>query len=285
MKEIIERIKKDLQLYSFIKEQEIEENKIIFEEGEETSSLIIIEEGDIIIEKSINKEKTAFKELAYISAPSIIGEISLFETTKRTARARSLTKCKIIEISKRNFDEILNKKNDIANEILTNIIKILSLRLTHTSKELTLLYDISKHLSEKFTEEKEFLKTITDEILIYFDECEIEAFYYNYFNDEFEKIYETKLDINLNIETQNLKNLNNSTWIDNKTYISLIKNENKPQAIIAFIFKKELSKNEINDYTTIFNTISYIASIGLKEAAQNKEQILKEKLNIRKGKL
>lgn len=280
MKDLIEKMKKDSELMKIIKELDIDENKIIFDEDDETDSLIIIEEGEVVIEKAINKEGTAFKKLAYISAPSFIGEISLFENIKRTARARTITKCKIIEIPKKNFYEILNKRNWLISEILISIIKTLSLRLAHTSKELTLLYDISKHLSENYIEEKEFLKAITDEILIYFSECEIEAFYYNYFNDEFEKIYETDPKVNL---ATNLKNYKESNWIDKKTYLTVIEVDEKTKAIIAFIFKKELTQNEINDYTTIFNTISYIASTGLKETAHKKELFLKERLNKRKG--
>ncbi|MCX7641272.1 MAG: cyclic nucleotide-binding domain-containing protein, partial [Elusimicrobiales bacterium] len=130
----------------------------------DSHSIFILEIGNVIIEKSINKEKTLFKELAYISAPSFVGEIALFEEIPRTARVRATTTCEIIEISKESFKKILEHRPDLANEMLLFMSKTLSLRLAHTSKELTLLYDISKHLTETHTDEKELLTKITEAI-------------------------------------------------------------------------------------------------------------------------
>lgn len=280
MKEIIQQILSDKEISKLVFIKTLPKDEIVFDEGDESTSIFLIEEGSVVIEKAINKEKTEFKELAYISAPSFIGEIALFENLKRTARARTLSECKMIEINQENFKEILRIKPDIAGKILFFISKTLALRLAHTSKELTLLYDISKQLTERYTEEKEFLKKLSEEISIYFSECEIETYYYNFFNDEFEKVWELSPYKNPDID---LKNYRNSQWIDNTNYIAVISDDKQTKAVIVYSFERELSNHEINDYTTIFNTISYIALAGIKEASRNKEVMLMEKLKKRKG--
>lgn len=280
MKEIIETLISDNNISSFILRKNISQNEIIFDEGDDSHSIFLIENGNIVIEKAINRQKTEFKELAYISAPSFIGEIALFENIKRTARARTISECSLIEITRENFKKIFEIKPQIAGRMLFFISKTLALRLAHTSKELTLLYDISRHLAETYTEEKEFLQKISDEISIYFVECEIETYYYNFFNDEFEKVFELSPTKNPNI---NLRQYKSSQWLDNKNYIAVILEENKIKAGIIFSFEKELLPQEINDYTTIFNTISYIVSAGLKETSRNKELLLIEKLKRKKG--
>ncbi|MGC8867229.1 MAG: cyclic nucleotide-binding domain-containing protein [Elusimicrobiales bacterium] len=282
MKSIIEKILSDEELSKLIELKKIQEGEIIFNEGDDSHSIFFILDGTVTVEKSINESYSEFKELAYIQAPSFIGEIALFEDLKRTARARAKTQCKVAELSKENFNKILEKNPTRAIEILFNISKTLALRLAHTSKELTLLYDISKYLSESYTDEKEFLKNIFNEIKMYFSECEVEVYYYNIFNEEFEKIFE--LDRSKDFEPD-IKTTNSSRWLDRQRYIAIIKDDKNTQAAAVFIFHREISQHQINDYTTIFNTISYIVSAGLKGTARNKEMILIERLKRKKGEL
>ena len=279
MKELIEKLISHREIINLLTFKETSENEIIFDEGDDSHSLFILQNGDVVIEKAVNLEKTEFKELAYISSPSFFGEIALFDDVKRTARARAISKCTLIEITQDGFKRILKIDPDLAAEILSFISKTLTLRLAHTSKELTLLYDISKHLVVRYTQEKEFLEKIVDEITLYFNECEIEAYYYNFFNDEFEKIYEINPHKNLDV---NIGSYKNSQWINTKTYLQIISDEKQTKSAILYIFEKDLSTQDINDYTTIFNTISYIVSAGMKVASRNNEILLIEKLKRRK---
>ncbi len=280
MKNIIEKILSNEDIYNLLKLKKIQKDEIIFNEGDDSHSIYFITEGTVIIEKSLNESNSQFKELAYIDAPSFIGEVALFENIKRTARARAKTPCTLFELSKENFSIILEKNPTIANEILLEISKTTALRLAHTSKELTLLYDISKHLSETYTDEGEFLKNIFNEVKMYLSECEIEVYYYNIFNEEFEKIFENNKTANIKTE---IKAIKTSQWINGQQYINIIKNEENIQAAAIFSFSARLSEQEISDYTTIFNTISYIASAGLRETTRNKELILIERLKRKKG--
>ncbi|MEF3280325.1 MAG: cyclic nucleotide-binding domain-containing protein [Elusimicrobiota bacterium] len=257
-------------------------NDIIFEEGEDSHTLYIIESGDVIIEKAINKERTEFKDIAIISKGNFIGEIAVFEQSKRTARARALTEVSVFEITRDNFFKVIKENSDFSIKIFTAIIKTLSLRISHTSKELTMLYDISRQLAKDYIEEKDFISTIIDEISIYFPDWEIEGFYYNFFNEEFEKIKELKKETNTKL---NPASFSESKWVDDKTYIMQLKIKDRIAASIIFTSQKNLLKNEINDFTTIFNTLFFILSNGLEKTSHNKELYMLNKLKQRKGEI
>jgi hypothetical protein len=61
-----------------------------------------------------------------------------------------------------------------------------------------------------------------------------------------------------------------------------IKVKEKVTAVILFISKSTLSKNEINDFTTIFNTIYFIASVGVEKIYRNKDEYYYNRLKTRK---
>ncbi|NLH40104.1 MAG: cyclic nucleotide-binding domain-containing protein [Elusimicrobia bacterium] len=259
-----------------------QENEIIFDEDEDSHTLYIVSDGDVVIEKATNREKTEFKDLAIISRGSFLGEMAVFENSKRTARARALNNVSLFEITKEDFLGLIKSNPEMLARILILIIKTLSSRIAHTSEELTLLYDISKELSEEHRDEKEFISSVIDEISLYFPEWDIEGYYYNPYNEEFEKIKE--LDDKLNAKI-NPGGYSSSRWIDNRTYIMQIKMKEKIAASLIFISKKELLKNEINDFTTIFNTIFHIVSNGIEKTRNNREAYLLAKLRQKKGEL
>jgi CRP-like cAMP-binding protein len=203
----------------------------------------------------------------------------MFEKTRRTARARAIADIKVYEIKRENFFEIIKKDEEIAVKIFSTIIKTLSLRLAHTSKELTLLYDISKHLSEEYNDEKEFLSSLIDEISMYFPEWGIEGYFYNQFNREFEKIKELNKNYNFDLKISDYKD---PLWLDDNKYLMQVKVKQSLMASILFASPKRLTRNEINDFTTIFNTIYFIASNGIEKTSRNKEDFLLKKLKQKK---
>jgi CRP-like cAMP-binding protein len=275
----IEEFIKNPKLKEFLIERKYSSNDIIFDEGEKSNSLFIIEKGDVIIQKAINKEKTEFKDLAIISDNNILGEMGMFENSPRSARAKALSNVVAFEITKENFFEIMKNNPEISFNIFSFIVRTLSHRISHTSKELTLLYDISKTLIIETIDEKEFIKSLIDEIYLYFDNWKIEGYIYNIFNDEFEKIKE--LDKNLNSDIK-IEEYNNSLWIDNRKYIMPLKIKEKVLAVILFISKNELTKQEINDFSTIFNTIYFIASSGIEKIYRAKDEYYYKKLKDKK---
>jgi len=264
----IKEIINNPEIRKFFTDKNYKPGDIIFDEGDISNSLFVIEKGDVIIEKATNKDKTEFKDLAIISDNNIVGEMGLFENIPRTARVRALTEVKALEITKDNFFEIIKTNPSISFNFFSFIIKTLAERISHTSKELTLLYDISKSIIKETLDEKEFISSLIDEISFYFDNWEIEGYVYNIFNDEFEKVKEIDKEINLDKKT---KEYNEPLWLDEKTYIMPLKTGTKIYAIIIFFSKKDLTRQEINDFSTIFNTIYFIASGGMEKIYHAKD--------------
>ncbi|MGC8729619.1 MAG: hypothetical protein ACP5SD_10180 [Elusimicrobiales bacterium] len=71
-------------------------------------------------------------------------------------------------------------------------------------------------------------------------------------------------------------------WLDDNKYLMQVKVKQSLMASILFASPKRLTRNEINDFTTIFNTIYFIASNGIEKTSRNKEDFLLKKLKQKK---
>jgi len=266
-------------LQKYFTKRDYKKDEIIFNEGSQGDTFFIVEKGTIVIEKAMNKEGTEFKELAFFSNGNFFGEMAVIEKRPRTAQARAIEDTALYEIKREDFFKLI-KENEEGINILLYIMKTTNNRLQHTSKELTLLFDITKLLTNYYTDEKNFLQDIVNEIALYFEgDWNIESYFYNYFNDEFEKAgsnceFEAK---ELNIKPQD------SLWINDNVYILVSKEGNSISAYMIFNSKEKLDINQKNNWATIFNTISYILNSGLKNIKQNKELIMLDKLKNRKN--
>jgi CRP-like cAMP-binding protein len=278
LKELIEKNRELMDLFKLI---DFKENEIIFDEGDKGEEFYIIESGTVIIEKSLNKEQSEFKELAKILEGDFFGEAAVIDDKPRSARARTASKCKIYKIEKKDFFDIIYKKPKEAIEIFSQITLSALDRLRNTSRELALLFDISKLLSKQYKEEKEFLKEMVKEVALFFEgDWNIYSYCYNYFNDEYE-ISGSDKEFNgeFNIE---LKNISENSWISDNLYAIINKDENKPQAYMLFHSKLQINSIEKNNLSTIFNTISFIMASGLKNIKAQKEFYLMNRLKDRK---
>lgn len=256
----------------------IKAGEFVFRENEKGYSLFFLEDGRISIRKSMGEGDE--KILAFVSKGDFFGEIAVIEETVRTASAVAETNCLIYEISKEGFYELAEKYPKEGFALFSAITSVSLLRLQHTSKELTLLYDISRLLTKNYSQEKEFLADIVNEVAFYFEgNWNIESFFYNFYNDEYEKVnsnreFESNEAFKIPLE---------NGWLGENTYAIAYLEKGKTQAYIIFDAQQALSENERNNWSVIFNTISFILSAGLKNIAVIKESVLMNKLKDRKN--
>ena len=100
-------------LASLCKVEQIEEDTIVFKEGEIGNSFYIIAHGEVVAttEKcasTLNKDKKKVGEIIELSRMGpgkYFGEIALIRDTKRTATVKTVTRCVILSITKKNFDQ------------------------------------------------------------------------------------------------------------------------------------------------------------------------------------
>ena len=102
---------------------------IIIHSGESSNSLFYILSGSVavIAEDSEGKEIT----LAYLNPGDFVGEMGLFEESRRSARIRAKTKCELGEISYRRFFALSSKHP----EFIFAIARQISMRLAHTTRK------------------------------------------------------------------------------------------------------------------------------------------------------
>ncbi len=100
------------------------EDEIIFREGDDGDSLIIVLEGEVEISKR-------GVELARLGAHSVLGEMSLVGADDlRSATAKALTDTRVLVIPSKRVQKMLRADALPALKVVANVARVLSLRLT-----------------------------------------------------------------------------------------------------------------------------------------------------------
>ncbi len=276
---ILAELKKNPQIMEkYFLPKNIKAGEFVFRENEKGDSLFFLEKGRISIRKSMGEGED--KVLAFVGEGDFFGEIAVIEETVRTASARAEEDCLVYEVGREGFYELTGNYPREGFSLFSAITSVSLCRLQHTSKELTLLYDISRLLTKKYAEEKEFLSEIVEQVAFYFEgSWNIESFFYNFYNDEYEKAGS-----NREFESnETFKIPSENGWLDENAYAIVYSEKGKTQAYIVFDAQAEMTENERNNWSVIFNTISFILSAGLKNIAVLKESVLMDKLKDRKN--
>jgi CRP-like cAMP-binding protein len=128
------------------REVKFSENEIIMKEGDIGNSLYIILEGTVEVIKSLvisyadeddyrkaikNKVFTKLDEKSH----AVFGEIALLEECKRTATIRANTNCKLYEIKKDDFLQLVEDDCHLGCKLLLNLAKITGARLRKADED------------------------------------------------------------------------------------------------------------------------------------------------------
>jgi CRP-like cAMP-binding protein len=106
---------------------------ILFVEGMPGEVLYIVMEGSIVISKKIKEGKEI--EIAKLGYGEIVGEMSLIDAGLRTATGKTDVDSKLVVITKKSFNEILESDPQIAAKILMELLRVLNKRLRVTDKK------------------------------------------------------------------------------------------------------------------------------------------------------
>jgi CRP-like cAMP-binding protein len=101
----------------------------VFVEGDLGTEMYIIQDGEVAILKKLRGEE---KQLTVLSRGDFFGEMSVLEDLPRTAAARAVSDCRLLEINSTTFDQMLRKNPEIA----VRMMRKLSRRLRETDKML-----------------------------------------------------------------------------------------------------------------------------------------------------
>jgi hypothetical protein len=101
----------------------------VFREGDLGTEMFILHEGKVEILKEMQGEE---RQLAVLEKGDFFGEMAILEDLPRTASARALGECKLLQINGATFDQMLRGNPEIA----VRMMRKLSRRLRETDKQL-----------------------------------------------------------------------------------------------------------------------------------------------------
>ncbi|MCK5106736.1 MAG: cyclic nucleotide-binding domain-containing protein [Elusimicrobiales bacterium] len=242
----------------FFKQTEYNKNDIIFKEGSEGDMLFIIVSGEVTIEKCLDKKGLEFKTLAFLGKGEFFGEMAVMEGQVRFAQAKASKISMLYAIKRSEFFTFIKKYPETGIGIFTEIMKVSLQRLQHTSDELTMLFDMSKLLMQENKSASTFIKKTVEEITLHLKgSWNINGYMYNRFDKKHELIISKESFIET-VDSHSLKGELKSGWIGNSSYVMNFSAQDKPLGYIIFTKSKELSNNEKNNLSTIFDTVSFI---------------------------
>ncbi|MBF0265282.1 MAG: Crp/Fnr family transcriptional regulator [Gammaproteobacteria bacterium] len=121
-----------IELFSGLKESEtdiimnlvnplsIEKDQLIIQEGEVSSNLYIVESGTLEVFTS-NNSGSKFT-LATLREGSYFGEYAFLDDASRTASVKTISECKLFEITKDDFTNVLQQYPQVYTTMVKNLV-------------------------------------------------------------------------------------------------------------------------------------------------------------------
>ena len=122
-------------LYSLMKTEEYQEGKTLFREGDTGEIMYIVLSGCVSI--SVGTQDGGVLELAEISEGSFFGEMSIFDSVKRSATCTPKSDTTVLSLRAGDFYEFMKTKPEAGISIMQEMLKTTVQRLTATGAFLT----------------------------------------------------------------------------------------------------------------------------------------------------
>ena len=103
-------------LAPLMQEMELEEDTVIFKEGDRGDSMYIIYQGEVEIYKSNTT-------LAVLKEKEVFGELSLIDAESRSASVKAHSDCYLFKIDQEPFYELLDSRPEIAKGFFENALQ------------------------------------------------------------------------------------------------------------------------------------------------------------------
>lgn len=121
-------------LDNYVKRATLEQNEFLFEEGMEGNFISILLTGNLnIMKKSITGKMIKVSSLG----PGMsVGEMSIIDKMRRSATVQAVTPSELFELSKENFEALINTHSALGIKLLRGIARSMSLNLRRASNRL-----------------------------------------------------------------------------------------------------------------------------------------------------
>lgn len=256
---------------------------VVFKEKTAGDSLYIVVSGEVVIEKALDPEGREFKTLAILGAGEFFGEMAVIEGQPRFAQARAAKDTAVYEVGRERFFAFIKEHPETGISLFSQIMRVTMRRLQHTSSELTMLFDLSRMLTQPHKSPAEFFAAVMDEARIYLEGAwNVKGYVYNMFNEEFEEVY-TRDAFPRQGAPAALPARPENGWTGAAAYTMLCSAEGKRLACAVFESEAPLSPVEKNSLATIFNTISSIAGSAMLNIEHQAEAALMARMRQTKN--
>ena len=114
--------------------QDFVSGEYIFKEGEPGNRLYLVIEGEVRISRMI--PGSGEEALAVLKNGALFGEMAVFDRSERSTDAISTGGCKLLSISRSDFELLLDFNRELAYKVLWSCTRLLSSRLRATNDSL-----------------------------------------------------------------------------------------------------------------------------------------------------
>lgn len=122
-------------LFSYTKSIEFTAGTVLIQQGDYDNALCLLADGELeVVGAKVQSGEP--ERLATIAAGTLIGEQSFIDGGVRSATVRALTAGRMHRLERSSFDVLAARNPKLANQILMDLARVLSLRLRQTSRQL-----------------------------------------------------------------------------------------------------------------------------------------------------
>ena len=126
-----------LERIAYLGEEEEHASGFIFREGDPGETFYLILTGAVRISREV--AGMGEEALAILRAGDAFGEMSLVDDGPRSADARVHEPCRLYCLRKQEVQQLMSADGELANELLWNLVRLLSARLRETNNKMTFL--------------------------------------------------------------------------------------------------------------------------------------------------
>lgn len=116
------------------KEQTFRSSTTIFKEGDPGNRFYIISEGEVRISRDV--PGSGEEALTVLKPGACFGEMAVFDRSERSTDAIANKDCKLITVSRPDFEMMLDFNREIAYKVLWSTVRLLCERLRITNDNL-----------------------------------------------------------------------------------------------------------------------------------------------------
>lgn len=122
------------ELAELCKEERFESGAYVFREGEPGNRLYLIADGEVRISRDV--PGSGEEALAVLKKGALFGEMAVFDRSERSTHAISNGGCRLLSISRPDFEMLLDFNRELAHKVLWAVVRLLSTRLRQTNDSL-----------------------------------------------------------------------------------------------------------------------------------------------------